>query len=39
MKAAVLHKFGKAPRYEDFPDPTPEDEIVIQVKAVALGKY
>jgi len=37
MKAAVLHKFGKAPRYEDFADPTPgQDEIVIQVKAVAL---
>jgi NADPH:quinone reductase-like Zn-dependent oxidoreductase len=37
MKAAVLHKFGKAPRYEDFADPTPgQDEIVIQVNAVAL---
>jgi NADPH2:quinone reductase len=37
MKAAVLHKFGKAPRYEDFADPAPgQDEIVIQVKAVAL---
>jgi NADPH2:quinone reductase len=37
MKAAVLHKFGKAPRYEDFADPTAEqDEIVIQVKAVPL---
>ena len=37
MKAAVLHKFGRAPRYEDFPDPTLEDgEILIQVKAVAL---
>jgi len=37
MKAAVLHRFGKAPRYEDFADPTPgQDEIVIQVKAVAL---
>jgi NADPH:quinone reductase-like Zn-dependent oxidoreductase len=37
MKAAVLHKFGKPPRYEDFADPTPgQDEIVIQVKAVAL---
>ena len=37
MKAAVLHKFGKAPRYEDFADPTPgQDEIVIHVKAVAL---
>jgi hypothetical protein len=32
MKAAVLHKFGKAPRHEDFADPTPgQDEIVIQV--------
>jgi len=37
MKAAVLHTFGEAPRYEDFPDPTPEkDEILVQVKAVAL---
>ncbi len=37
MKAAVLHRFGKPPRYEDFPDPAPEkDEIVVQVKAVAL---
>jgi NADPH2:quinone reductase len=37
MKAAVLHKFGKAPRYEDFADPTPrQDEIMIQVKAVPL---
>lgn len=37
MKAAVLHAFGEPPRYEDFPDPTPEDnELVIQVKAVAL---
>lgn len=37
MKAAVLHKYGRAPRYEDFPDPTLEDgEILVQVKAVAL---
>jgi NADPH2:quinone reductase len=37
VKAAVLHRFGKSPRYEDFADPTPgQDEIVIQVKAVAL---
>ena len=37
MKAAVLHKFGKAPRFEDFADPTPgQDEIVIHVKAVPL---
>ena len=37
MKAAVLHKFGDSPKYEDFPDPTPgADEILIRVKAVAL---
>lgn len=37
MKAAVLYKFGKSPRYEDFRDPTPGDgETLIQVKAVAL---
>ncbi len=37
MKAAVLHKHGESPKYEDFPDPTPgQDEMVVQVKAVAL---
>lgn len=37
MKAAVLHRFGKAPRYQDFPDPRLEDgEIAVQVRAVAL---
>jgi NADPH2:quinone reductase len=37
MKAAVLHKFGKAPRYEDFPDPRRgEGEVLVRVKAVAL---
>jgi NADPH:quinone reductase-like Zn-dependent oxidoreductase len=37
MKAAVLHKFGEAPRFEDFPDPTPSDgQILVHVKAVAL---
>jgi NADPH:quinone reductase-like Zn-dependent oxidoreductase len=37
MKAAVLHTFGEAPRYEEFPDPVPEqNEILVQVKAVAL---
>lgn len=36
MKAAVLHQFGDIPRYEDFPDPIPnENEVVIEVKAVA----
>jgi NADPH2:quinone reductase len=40
MKAAVLHHFGDIPRYEDFPDPTPgEEEIVVQVKAVALENF
>lgn len=37
MKAAVLHKFGETPKFEDFPDPFPVDgELLIQVKAVAL---
>ncbi|EID44355.1 quinone oxidoreductase family protein [Parageobacillus thermoglucosidasius] len=37
MKAAVLHKFGEVPRYEEFPDPVPgPDEVLIKVKAVAL---
>lgn len=37
MKAAVLHQFGQAPRYEEFPDPVAGDgEILLDVKAVAL---
>ncbi|WKB36130.1 zinc-binding alcohol dehydrogenase family protein [Terrilactibacillus sp. S3-3] len=37
MKAAVLHKFGETPLYEDFPDPIPgKDEVIVDVKAVAL---
>lgn len=33
MKAAVLYKFGDIPKYEDFPDPVPnQDEVLIQVK-------
>lgn len=37
MKAAVLHRFGRAPRYEDFSAPVPEsDEILLRVQAVAL---
>jgi NADPH:quinone reductase-like Zn-dependent oxidoreductase len=37
MKAAVLHQFGQAPRYEDFPAPTLEPgELLVRVKAVAL---
>jgi NADPH:quinone reductase-like Zn-dependent oxidoreductase len=37
MKAAVLHKFGETPKFEDFPDPLPgERQILVHVKAVAL---
>jgi NADPH2:quinone reductase len=37
MKAAVLHAFGDAPRFEDFPDPTPgEGEVLVRVQAVPL---
>src|SRR5690242_20722670 len=37
MKAAVLHQRGDAPRYEEYPEPTPEPgQIVVKVKAVAL---
>ena len=37
MKAAVLHKFGEIPRFEDFPDPIPGDgQILVHVRAVAL---
>jgi D-arabinose 1-dehydrogenase-like Zn-dependent alcohol dehydrogenase len=37
MKAAVLHTLGKLPRFEEFPEPTPEKgEVIVQVKAAAL---
>jgi NADPH2:quinone reductase len=37
MKAAVLHRFGKAPCYQEFSDPMPgQDEIAVRVRAVAL---
>ncbi len=37
MKAAVLHKLGEVPRYEDFPEPVAGDgEVVVEVKAVAV---
>lgn len=37
MKAAVLHKVGGTPRYEDFPDPVAgPGEVVIDVRAVAV---
>ncbi len=38
MKAAVLHKIGETPKYEDYPDPKPknEHEMVVHVKAAAI---
>ena len=37
MKAAVLHELGKAPRFEDFPDPRPrEGEVLARVRAASL---
>src|SRR5215212_9603497 len=37
MKAAVLHKFGEIPKFEDFPDPPIEQgQLLVYVKAVAL---
>lgn len=37
MKAAVLHQFGQAPKFEDFPDPVPAlDQLLVHVKAVPL---
>jgi NADPH2:quinone reductase len=40
MKAAVLHKFGDSPRYEEFPDPVPtEGQMLVEVVASALGTF
>jgi len=37
MKAAVLHTFGKPPRFEDFPDPQPgPGEVRVRVRAASL---
>jgi len=37
MKAAVLHALGEAPRFEDFPEPTPQaDEVLVEVTAAPL---
>jgi NADPH:quinone reductase-like Zn-dependent oxidoreductase len=37
MKAAVLHELGKAPRFEDFTEPTPgKEEALVQVRAASL---
>ena len=40
MKAAVIHKFGDTPQYEDFADPLPDKgDVVIEVKAVVLENF
>ena len=37
MKAAVVHESGSVPRYEDFPDPVPQEgEVLVEVRAVAV---
>ena len=38
MKAAVLHQFGHPPKYEDFPNPVPQnaEQILITVKAASI---
>ncbi len=38
MKAAIIHKLGTIPHYEEFPDPVPENEeqVLITVKASSI---
>ncbi len=37
MKAAVLYQLGSAPKYEDFPDPVPEEgQLLMNVKAASV---
>jgi NADPH:quinone reductase-like Zn-dependent oxidoreductase len=37
MKAAVLHELGKAPRFEDYPEPAAGgDEAIVRVRAASL---
>jgi NADPH:quinone reductase-like Zn-dependent oxidoreductase len=37
LDAAVLHNLGKAPRFEQFPEPVPgKDEVVVHVRAASL---
>ena len=38
MKAAVLQKLGQAPKYEDFPDPVPQNDnqVVLTIKAASI---
>jgi NADPH:quinone reductase-like Zn-dependent oxidoreductase len=38
MNSAVVHSFGKPPRFESFPDPVPVDgEVLVHVAAAALN--
>ena len=38
MRAAVLHAFGQAPRWQEFPPPVPQDgEELIEVRAAPLN--
>jgi NADPH2:quinone reductase len=40
MKAAVIHKFGDIPQFQDFPDPIVDnDDILVDVKAVVLENF
>lgn len=37
MNAAVLHAFGEAPRFQQFPDPVPGDgEVLVRIRAAGL---
>lgn len=37
MKAAVVHAFGQPPRFEEFPEPTPEQgEVLVHIRATGL---
>src|SRR5215469_8373173 len=37
MRAAVLRQLGQTPRFEDFPDPVPEEnEVIVRVCAASL---
>ncbi len=38
MKASVLHELGTMPKYEDFPDPVPQnaDQLLMTVKAASI---
>jgi hypothetical protein len=41
MKAAILHQFGEAPRYEDFATPTPREKdnaLILSMPPLASSK-